>query len=363
MSKWKVMIIFIGLAWGLSACSLPGIPQINQVIPTIEVIVATPTVAVEPSSTPTQAAVEPAGPPQPEVISADTAQRLQGRVVDLSLVRDPEYPRYLVWPSNREVDALSDQTMMMIQVDDLMYDAPTPLSLNGTLYDVAPDGSSLAVGNPGAAAGIYNLNGSLRLSLDEPTAYGAAFSPDGKFIAVPSSSEWAVSIYNTGNGQRLARLTGFETAAPVYHVVLSPEAKTLAWIARATLALQSVSSGEMVASMGFEDHIFATAFSADSTRLALYAGQAVYLKDAATGAELAKITVSEPVRSLAFSPDGKILAAAYGGAIQLWDGNTLAPLASLAGQGGPFTVVSFSPDGRTLASLSEVWRLVIWQVR
>jgi WD40 repeat protein/DNA-directed RNA polymerase subunit RPC12/RpoP len=62
------------------------------------------------------------------------------------------------------------------------------------------------------------------------------------------------------------------------------------------------------------------------------------------------------VTSVTFSPDGKTLASSGIGSIKLWDPitgkNTLSPFqAYLEGSGSPVYEVAFSPDGKTLASV------------
>ena len=69
------------------------------------------------------------------------------------------------------------------------------------------------------------------------------------------------------------------------------------------------------------------------------------------------------VKSVSFSPDGKILASGnIDDTIQLWDVETGKQITSLSGHDDIVYSVSFSPDGKTLASGSEDKTIKLWDV-
>ena len=71
-----------------------------------------------------------------------------------------------------------------------------------------------------------------------------------------------------------------------------------------------------------------------------------------------------PVRGVSFSPDGRTLASGSGDSlIRLWDVRTGRELQTLRGHRNWINNVSFSPDGQTLASASNDHTIRLWDVR
>jgi dipeptidyl aminopeptidase/acylaminoacyl peptidase len=82
----------------------------------------------------------------------------------------------------------------------------------------------------------------------------------------------------------------------------------------------------------------------------------------ATGKQLATLNHQKPVWAVSFSPDGRTLATRSNGntAILLWEVATGKQLATLTHEWS-MTGVSFSPDSRTLATGSDN-KVVLWEV-
>jgi hypothetical protein len=180
------------------------------------------------------------------------------------------------------------------------------VSLPGGLL-VAGVMSSLIVG---VGAGL--------VAQDRPTqanfAYGVAFSPDGKTIAIGSGGG-TVRLWTSSTGKAMRQPLTRRTSA-VVGVAFGPDGKTIASASiDGTVRLWDVSTGQPI-------------------------GQAL------TG-------TMGPVFVVSFSPDGKMIASAGDDTVQLWDLVTGKPIGqALAGHTAPVYGVSFSPDGKTIASAS-----------
>ena len=73
---------------------------------------------------------------------------------------------------------------------------------------------------------------------------------------------------------------------------------------------------------------------------------------------------SGTVRSVSFSPDGKLLASgSHDKTVKLWDVATGREIRTLEGHSGGVISVSFSPDGKLLASGSEDGTTRLWNAQ
>ncbi len=313
------------------------------------------------------------------MITAENAASLTAAALTL-----PEYPQRFLWvpkgggapggaklpagvsslSSAPDLLALSGTNLYPIHLDPADFGKPAALPVPGTVLAFAPDLSSV-VANPGQGSNsppaIYDLTGKLLHTLDEPAGYGASYSSDSKLLAVSSSNELAVILYDVSTGQRLNKLSGFETAAPVYSAGIVPGNKTIYWISRATLEFQDVQTGRLGQKLNYTDFIGPFVFSPDGTRLALSVEGKLFLYSVPDAKQLAVITLSETVSSLDISPDGKLLAGGYGPHLQIWDAATLAPIANLPVSDTSTGQVSFSPDGRYIVSEIEPNTVAIWK--
>jgi WD40 repeat protein len=110
---------------------------------------------------------------------------------------------------------------------------------------------------------------------------------------------------------------------------------------------------------------YALAFSPNGKRLAIGFYDLVKFVKVATRQEVGPVLAQGgPVQSVSFSPDGKFLATAgSNGRTRLWDATTGLQIGpALSAGGASVYAVAFSPDGATLATASFDGMAQLWGV-
>lgn len=342
----------------LAGCTSSGTPLTPVVPPTAE-----PTATVEPTATtePT-ATVEPTATAVPLITAANAASLQADDPVTV------QHPYQMLWsPDSASLLVGDDAGLHTIASDGRGAIALTDTqAITGSL-SFAADGT-LAALQDNHVINVYAPE-SLQLRQTIPfsgTATSVTISPDGRQLAVTSADNIAVTLYDTATGQPTATLSGFETAAPVYGIRFDPTWHTAIWLARASVQLMDVATGQLGARFEHEDFVADLALSPDGRLLATAAGTtingqstpAITLWDTQTGAKTAVLPQPAIVTSVSFSPDGALLAAGdIEGNILLWDVNQQSQVAALNDHVEQVRQVAFSPDGRFLAASDGQFRL------
>ena len=192
---------------------------------------------------------------------------------------------------------------------------------------------------------------------------GVAFSPDGRTLASVGWGE--VSLLYADTGQLKATLRGIYDFGG--GVTFSPDGQTLAGVINSIVRLWDVNTErhkiDLTGHAGNSPNI---AFSPDGQTLASTDYATVRLWDANTGQHITNIVGhTNKISSIAFSPDGQTLVSGSWGEVRLWNVNADQPNANLIL--GPNKIgwrewtVSFSADGRTLAIGSQE-EVQLWNV-
>jgi WD40 repeat protein len=215
------------------------------------------------------------------------------------------------------------------------------------------------------------------------------FSPDGKLLASKGVDQ-TLRLWDVATGREVRRLGDEERAAHVNEphcpVIFSLDGKTAvsATIApmifvpsddhQRTFRFWDVTTGKETRSFReTRSSLGVAAFSPDGKLLAVAATEAsghrqrICLWDVDTGKELRPIgpvqaESPEPITFLTFSPDGKILASSGAGPIQLWEIATRREACCFQTHDNGRTELAFSPDGRLLASGSTDITALLWDV-
>ncbi|CDO76417.1 hypothetical protein BN946_scf184925.g4 [Trametes cinnabarina] len=115
-----------------------------------------------------------------------------------------------------------------------------------------------------------------------------------------------------------------------------------------------------------QDTIAALAFSPDGSRLASasdFQSVKVWLVDSPPDQEPTSLPVESPIRSLAFTPDGsQLIGGATDGTIISWNVGLPALRVNIHQHAATVTFITFSPDGRLMATGGTEQICYIWEV-
>jgi WD40 repeat protein len=270
-----------------------------------------------------------------------------------------------------------------------MSDGRPPPQINAIVF--SPTGTWMASGAQGELIVRDAARGEELLKLrhdDEPDsyAYRLAASPDGHLLAASNESSiriWdlehggeAVVIKKAHDGQvtGLAFAKNGKTLFSAGHreEVVKPKPGERGYVKSiAQVRAWDVATGRRSAELDRswdDEQIRGIAPSADGGTIFVFAGQEVSVIEWATGKVVATLPVggkpigidSSPAMSM--SADGKTLAAATRGTeVQLWDLTARKRrLAQGESQPAPVNSVGFSPDGRTVALVSDDGTIGLW---
>jgi WD40 repeat protein/serine/threonine protein kinase len=230
----------------------------------------------------------------------------------------------------------------------------------------SPAGDLLAAGGDDGAVMLWNHpTGELLRSLQGHTGVvtGVAFGPDGRQLASASRDKtvrlWAV---DTGEAIRTLDATEWMNA-----VVFSPDGRLLAavgrdWRRKVGIRLWKTATGAAVPTsfVGSQAEVFRIAFSPDGRLLAAGGTEGARVWSVETGQVLQELSTGF-THDLAFSPDGQYLATSGFGKVKVHDVNTGKEVRSFTDPAGPLSV-AFHPDGKRLATGTDTGPLLLWDV-
>ena len=255
-------------------------------------------------------------------------------------------------------------------------------AFTGTPLAFSPDGKTLAAGQ-GLAIHLYDVENNKELY--EFVGHNAPiddlqFDRDGKTV-LTCGKDGVAGRWDAATGKLLAWRTR-TVGGGQFSAVAAPDGKTVllavqGGVVRWDVGGDKPAERQLVA--GSQPFINGLTLAADGKTLAGYAGdRSIYLWDVESGKEKGKMKNEQAFNpTLALSPDGSLLAVASPNMpTRLWDvaaSQELRQLGAPAGPGvpapAPFppagfrgaTHMAFSPDGRTLTTVSG-WELVVWEV-
>jgi WD40 repeat protein len=188
-------------------------------------------------------------------------------------------------------------------------------------------------------------------------------SDDGRFL-VSGATDRVVKVWDVGTGGELRALTGH--SAPIVLVIFAPMGRQIASVgADGEVRVWEIATGRKISTLKLprpiEYGLPNLIFSPDGRSLVTADGAAIRQLDVATGREVRMLTGhAKDVSAMTFSPDGKRLASVgEDRALRLWDWATGRELAALRTEINP-VAIGFARDGLTLTTLTSRYYVKQW---
>ena len=191
--------------------------------------------------------------------------------------------------------------------------------------------------------------------------HSIAFSPDGKYVAVPYRG--GLFLLDTKTGERMRVFYASNKNSKISSVAFSHNGRYLVSGSEDKLVrLWDMRSGKEIVNLkGHKKGVSDVAFSPNGQLAASASIDNNTVKIWNVSKKKEKFTIKG--HSVSFSPDGCSLATASNNEVITWDVNTGKELRSFAGHHATVMNAKYSPDGSKIVSVSRDSTIIIWDVK
>jgi WD40 repeat protein len=234
---------------------------------------------------------------------------------------------------------------------------------------LAGDGETIALADADGVTLLRIPSGKIVSTLKVPLPFLLGLSGDGRLAAVLNARTLDVSVWNTVTKRRASTLQRNRTVPLSFYGAAFSSDGTAVALGTETGAVELFETATgLRRGAPFEGHarlIVGLVFAGNGSRVVSSGGDGLMVSWLASGeGPLERVLSSHSENwDIAVSPDSSVVAVGRSdGVIELVDALTAKPEGELAGRTGPGSA-AFSPDGRTLAAVSESsGRLFLWNV-
>ena len=225
------------------------------------------------------------------------------------------------------------------------------------------NGARAITGGADGRALVWRVSDGQRVAelLHGAVVTGARLTPDGRF-AVTTGRDGVVRVWNVAS---TATVRKYDLGGSINDLELSRDGRyAVAASSNGLAAVYGVAARSEVVLRGHTGEVMAAVFSLDGARVATAsADSTARIWNAHTGKSIELTGHSAALSALAFNNDGSLLATTGTDTdIRVWNGRSGAEIAVLRGHSGGVNDVTFSADGRWIASAGPL-SAGIWQVR